>query len=525
MNTVIKVTAIAAALSAVVGCTAQQTTSSDNSSLNPDDLLARNEALLAKEAELAKKQAELEDLKASLNQQQASASQPVYQQQPSESDTDLLPPSANAGECYARVWVEPVYQNVSEEVLVKEASSRIEIIPAQYQMVEEQVLVKEAGSRVDTIPATYDTVSEEKLVEQGGVYWRIDNAISAAPAGQEILDKAEAHGIDLASARAGDCFHEHFVPAKYEKVDEQVLVKEAYDVLEAKEAEYRWVEKEVLVSEASTKIEEVPAVYETVTEEVIDVPAHTVWKKGAGPIQKLDEATGEIMCLVDVPATYKTVTKEVLASAATTRVVEIPAEYKTVKVKELVSDASEIRTTIPAQYKTVQVTQQVADASFVWHEVADMSMSSKTRTGHKICLVEQKDRYETVERTVVKTPAQTNVVEIPAEYETVQVQKLLSAAAQNEIEIPAEYSTVELRQVKEAGFMEWRPILCETNMNTATITDIQNALDTRGYNPGVIDGVIGRDTMKAVNSFQRDNSLPVDDYLNMATIRALGVSI
>ena len=53
---------------------------------------------------------------------------------------------------------------------------------------------------------------------------------------------------------------------------------------------------------ASTRLETVPAQYETVTEEVLVRPAYTTWKKGTGPIQRIDQATGEIMCLVEVPA-------------------------------------------------------------------------------------------------------------------------------------------------------------------------------------------------------------------------------
>jgi hypothetical protein len=55
-----------------------------------------------------------------------------------------------------------------------------------------------------------------------------------------------------------------------------------------------------------------------------------VWKKGRGPIEKIDAATGEIMCLVEVPATYK-----VMDTPPTTREVTVPAEYKTVKVQKL----------------------------------------------------------------------------------------------------------------------------------------------------------------------------------------------
>ena len=73
--------------------------------------------------------------------------------------------------------------------------------------------------------------------------------------------------------------------------------------------------------------------------------------------------------------------------------------------------------------------------------------------------------------------------------------------------------------------MEWRSILCETNMTTSTIGDIQRALMQRDYNPGRVDGVIGSETMGAVNAFQRDNGLPTDKYINMETIKALGVDL
>lgn len=508
---------------AMAGLTACSTTSTstDSVAMTATELQAANEALIAKEAELAKKEAELQDKEAAMTA--SSTSSAPYQS--SGMAGDLLPPGAKQGECYARVWVEPTYKTVTEKLLVKEATTEYEIIPATYETVEETVEVKQASSYVEVIPATYETMTEEKLVQEGGQFWRINNSISAAPAGQEILDKAAAHGIDLDGTQPGTCYHEHFVPAKFEDVQEDVLVAEAYDVIEPTEAEYRWVEKEIMISEASTRIEEVPAVYKTVKEEVVDVPAHSVWKKGTGPIQKLDEATGEIMCLVEVPATYKTLEKTVMVSPATTKTIEIPAEYKTVKVKELVSAAGETRKTIPAKYESVAITKQVAEPSFVWHEVHDMTMTTQSRTGNKICLVEQPDRYETVSRQVVKTPAQTKEVEVPAEYETMQVTKLVTAAETRAIEIPAEYSTVELRELDKDGYMEWRSILCETNMDNTTVTDIQRALDSRGYNPGPIDGVIGTQTMSAVNAFQQDNDLPVDQYLNMETIDALGVSI
>lgn len=286
----------------------------------------------------------------------------------------LLPPSAKPGECYARVFVPPQYRSETMEVLKRDASERLEVIPAKYEWVEETVMVKAASEELEVVPATYE-----------------------------------------------------------------------------------WVEERFLVKPASTHVEEVPAVYETVTERVVDRPAHTVWKKGTGPLQRIDHATGEIMCLVEVPATYKTVTKRVLKHPATTHTVDIPAKYKTIK------------------------------------------------------------------KRVVKTPATTRVVQLLPEYKTIRVRKQVSPGHTNRIPIPAQYQTVTKRTKVTEGHMEWQPVLCQTNATPQTVMDIQRALRQAGHEPGPIDGLIGTQTMLAVESYQRAKGLPVGS-LTIETLRALGVS-
>ncbi len=124
-------------------------------------------------------------------------------------------------------------------------------------------------------------------------------------------------------------------------------MSEASSKVAVSEAKYRMVEKRVMVKDASFRMEGVPAVYKWEEEQVVDKLAHTIWKKGAGPIQRIDESTGEIMCLVEVPETYKTIRRKVLATPATTRRIEIPAEYKIVNVRELVEDASKAAQKFP----------------------------------------------------------------------------------------------------------------------------------------------------------------------------------
>jgi hypothetical protein len=496
---------------ALSGCVS---TPEQNTGYSPEEIQQRNEALLVREAELAKREAELQQ------------GQSVLRAAPAPAQlSDLLPPNAKSGECYARVWVEPTYRDRTERVLVKEPSSRIEVAPAQYETVTERVLVSEASSRIEVVPATYDTATERRQVSAGSRNWLVSLVPGASPADRTVLKRASDHGVNLDSADAGMCYHERFVPARFADRTQRVLVKEAYDVVEAEDAEYRWSEKRVLVSEAAKRLEVVPATYETVTERVVDVPAHQIWKKGTGPIQRIDEATGEIMCLVEVPATFKSVTRRVLVSPESTRQVDVPAQYETVRVKEQVTDATTSSRTVPAVYDNVSVREQVSAAELVWEEMNQGNEDTSTRTGSQICLVDDAPRYETVTRTVVKTPASSRKITIPAEYKDVQVQRLVRKAQERSIAIPGEYDTVSLREVDRDGFMEWRSILCETNMDVATIRNLQQSLSDRGYDPGPIDGVVGGKTTAAVKAFQRDKELPTDEYLNMDTIRALGITL
>jgi hypothetical protein len=181
-------------------------------------------------------------------------------------------------------------------------------------------------------------------------------------------------------------------PAKYEMVTEEVLVSEEWEELVVVPATYKTVTEEVLIKEASTKLVKLPAEYETVEEKIVIRPAYSTWKKGNGPIEKIDEATGEIMCLVEVPEESKIVTKTILVKPERTEEVVIPAEYKTVEkqvvdvpahttsiihpavyetveIEKMVEAPKEIAETIPAVYEEIPQTVKVKDAQLEWREI------------------------------------------------------------------------------------------------------------------------------------------------------------
>jgi len=213
----------------------------------------------------------------------------------------------------------------------------------------------------------------------------------------QVLARAESQSISI-------------IPAMYENATERLLVKEATTRIIPVAATYKTVTETIEVKPAQTVLKKVSAVFETVSERILEKPAHTVWKRGAGfksgALQtRIDNGTGEIMCLVEVPATYKTVTKKVLKTPAgvveqtipaqyqqiskrvvntpaTTKTVTIPAEYKNVVVKREVSPAKSTSKVIPATYKTLTSREKITDEELKWAEVlCEDNMTPKTVAG------------------------------------------------------------------------------------------------------------------------------------------------
>ena len=255
------------------------------------------------ESELENREARISDLQSQLRSQE----------QPTK--TDLFPPNAKPGQCYARVLKPEKYRTLEERLLVKEASEVVEVTPARFENEQERVLVKEASTRIEIIPAEYEMVTERVL---------------AKPASKKIVQ----------------------VPATFRTVTEQVLDKPAYTVW--KRGPASGFSDPVLAQNVTGTGEvmclvEVPASYKTITRSVVDVAAHA---------QE-----------IDVPAEYKTVEKRVVKRPAASREVTIPAEYDTVTVRKLVEEAKQSRRNIPEEYRTVTRTEKISDAELTWQPV------------------------------------------------------------------------------------------------------------------------------------------------------------
>jgi peptidoglycan hydrolase-like protein with peptidoglycan-binding domain len=141
-----------------------------------------------------------------------------------------------------------------------------------------------------------------------------------------------------------------------------------------------------------------------------------------------------------------------------------------------------------------------------------------------MCLVTEPAAYKTVSKRVLTKPETTREVEIPAEYKTVKVRRELNPPTTRKTRVPEEYATVSKTVMVKPSYMEWRPILCETNAKGDVVMKIQRALKSQGHDPGPIDGILGPQTRTALSSFQESQKLP-SGALTFDAIRALGVDV
>jgi hypothetical protein len=241
---------------------------------------------------------------------------------------------------------------------------------------------------------------------------------------------------------------------------------------------------------------------------------------------------GECYVRAVVPAQYETVTERVVKKAASSRIEVTPAEFQDVEERVLVRPATTRLEPVPATYRTETERVLVRPAYTVWKRSSELTAAERAEqkidpsAGDILCLVEVPAEYTTVTREVLATPATTREIEVPAEYRTVTVRKMVTPERQTKIEIPAEYDTVSRQVLKAAATTEWREVLCGNNATPAMMVNLQQSLRRAGFDPGRDDGRVDPKTMSAVRAFQQARGLPMDGdrYINMATVKALGVT-
>jgi hypothetical protein len=310
-------------------------------------------------------------------------------------------------------------------------------------------------------------------------------AVAAAPAVKRnvvrtprVAAPAVVASPGMPNAAPGECFARAHYEAEYRTDTEQVLKRAATRNVKVIPARFVEAEEVVTIREASTKLELVPATYKTVTEGIVVAPAS----------KRLET----------IPGGMESVTERVLVQPARSvwkrgvNIAGLPTKQDADgEVLCLVEE--------PAVYKTV--TRQVR----------------KPDTVREIDVPEVR---QTVNKTVVDTPANAREIAIPAVTKVVKVRKLVEPAREVSEDVPAEYEKVSRKTLVQPAGWQWKQVLCETNATPAKLTEIQAALRAKGLES---DGSL-KSTLQSLNTFRTAQGMRADQFITVDSLKLLGVS-
>jgi len=379
-------------------------------------------------------------------------------------------------------------------------------------------------------------------------------------------------GIGLPPAQPGQCFAKVKQPAKFKNIVKRVQLSPAVNKrVKVRGPQYTWVNKKVQVRPASHRFQYIPAQYKTITKRVLVKPAHYTWQKGKnGPVTRIDNMTGEILCRVKVPAVYRNVTQKVVARPAQRIKRPVPAVYKTIKQKKFVSPALYKTIKTPARFTNKTYRVKVSDVRYQWKPIACKKPTAvrkpvqmvSHKPAPKVSAAQQKlaqefqqqqhelkqqwmqqeaQRQRAAQHRKLAQQRQQAQLEKQrqARIAQQQAQQQLAAHKQPNHQQPA-YAAPKPKVTQVAHRTQTTTPVAKTpkvqpKVHQAPAHDtvtpltranavyrIQKALQQRGFNPGDIDGRLGPSTVKALTAFQESQGLKTGT-LNRDTLRALNL--
>ena len=199
------------------------------------------------------------------------------------------------------------------------------IIPAVYESKQELILLKDASTRIEIVPAVYDTV---------------DIVVTEEPA--YTIYELQAPEFSVVKGQLRTCDSSEilrYVPPIFETVEETVLVKPASTVWHKTSANCF----DTNGSECAVWcLHEVPAEYITTQKRLLKAPVRierTVSPPRYITFRKTLVSKPASVTKREVEAKTRIVKKVVLKTPAQQKVVDVPAEYSTVHVQQKVAES------------------------------------------------------------------------------------------------------------------------------------------------------------------------------------------
>lgn len=274
--------------------------------------------------------------------------------------------NATDGQCFQEFYEAPEYKEVTEKVLVSEASFSVKVVPAKYEWVEQKEIVAAATQKIVEVPAVFETVEERIKVEDAKVVWK---------KGRGSIERMDHSTGDIM------CLVE--VPAVYKTIKKTVVKSPASTRTIAEPVKYDSIRVRKLVEPAREVKTEIPARYREITKRVKTSSGRHIWRISTdSSVSESARKTRSMVCKKEIPAKTAAISRKVVLTPATVKQVEVPARYRNKRVRRLVSEAVQNRIAIPAVTKEVTRQVKVSDSRLDWMPVlCETNTTSRTIKG------------------------------------------------------------------------------------------------------------------------------------------------
>lgn len=276
---------------------------------------------------------------------------------------DLVPNNPNPGECYARVEVPAQFAAGSQQVMVEEGYSHLEVQQPQLASRQERVMIKEASTRYRVRQPSYRSTTEQMLVRPA-----YDKLSVSAPKFSTVKERVQSSAPRLIWKRGN--------PGK--------LIAQGYKIHTTADAGYQGRGYSSATQFAATGGERCGDNCEIWC--LVEEPGEAVEYN-----RKVMTSPGRVE-RTTVPAKYQTIHKQVLSDPGGVEEIPVQAEYRSVTVQDVVHPGGENMVNVPPKYAEVATKTLTSPERYEWRRVlcepgtgsikSSSDFSTSTATSH-----------------------------------------------------------------------------------------------------------------------------------------------
>ncbi len=223
------------------------------------------------------------------------------------------------------------------------------------------------------------------------------------------------------------------------------------------------------------------------------------------------------------PPTYRVVSEQVKVRPEVKRYIVVPAVYEDVKETVTLEEAKTVLDQCRAA--GTRYSSGTGAMSFCARQVPakqEVVKVKKLVSPETVRVETDPAQYKSVTRWIVDKPAQAIEVTLDPQYTKVASTEVVRPVEANQIILPEEKRQLKVTRFEGNARIVSRQTVCDPDINDDLVTRLQQSLVKRGFNPGSVDGKLGKRTLDALTEFQTANGLAVG-ALTLESLTALEV--